>query len=58
MNNDKVLYDFADIESYNPDQLHFPYANDDCSYYDPFGNYVGNWALEWQVTHTEGVNLS
>lgn len=56
VNNDKVLYDFADIESYNPDQLHFPYANDDCSYYDPFGNYVGNWALEWQGTHTEGVD--
>lgn len=56
LNNDKVLYDFADIESYNPDQVYFQYANDDCSYYDPFGNYLGNWALEWQATHTEGVD--
>lgn len=54
--NNKILYDFADIESYNPDMTHFPYSNDDCSYYDASGNYLGNWALEWQNTHQEGVD--
>lgn len=54
--NNKILYDFADIESYNPDMTHFPYSNDDCSYYDAAGNYLGNWALEWQDTHQEGVD--
>jgi hypothetical protein len=36
-NNNKILFDFADIESYDPDGN---YYNDD---YDG-----GNWALEWQ----------
>jgi hypothetical protein len=50
--NGKVLYDFADIESYNPDGLYFgdKYANDACDYTD------GNWAIEWQNTHREGVD--
>ena len=53
--NKKILYDFADIESYNPDKTYFPYASDDCSYYSASGTLLGNWATEWQNTHT--VNL-
>ncbi|MEE4310298.1 MAG: T9SS type A sorting domain-containing protein, partial [candidate division KSB1 bacterium] len=50
--NDKVLYDFYDIECYDPDGNYFGdrYVNDDCSYDG------GNWALEWQNAHTEGVD--
>ena len=51
--NNKILYDFADIESYNPDKTFFQYAGDDCSYYSPTGTLLGNWATEWQNTHTE-----
>ena len=50
--NDKVLYDFYDIECYDPDNSYFgdQYVNDDCSYTG------GNWATEWQDTHVEGVD--
>jgi len=52
----KILYDFADIESYNPDGTFFEFAGDDCSYYDVEGNYLGNWAEEWRNTHAENVD--
>jgi autotransporter-associated beta strand protein len=51
--NDKILYDFADIESYDPDGLTNYMAlnaNDNCDYSG------GNWALQWQATHTSGVD--
>jgi len=52
--NNKILYDFADIESYNPDGLYFgdKLVNDGC-YYDGNGDGVreGNWAIEWQNSH-------
>ncbi len=55
--NDKVLYDFADIERYDPDGIYFEFANDDCGYYDGAGGtLLGNWATEWQNSHTEGVD--
>ncbi len=56
--NNKVLYDFADIESHNPDGVYFAYPNDDCSYYaSPSGTTsLGNWASEWQGSHTENVD--
>jgi hypothetical protein len=53
--HDKILYDFADIESYDPDNVHFPYVNDNCDYRDANGNYLGNWAEEWQNMHILGV---
>ncbi len=59
--NDKILYDFADIETYNPDGVYFgnKYPDDDCSY-DPDGalprNGSGNWAIEWQNSHTLNVD--
>lgn len=59
--NNKILYDFADIESYNPDGTYFgDKLPDDCCDYDSDGalprSVTGNWAVEWQNTHTEGVD--
>lgn len=54
--NGKVLYDFADIESYDPDGIHYEYAHDSCDYYDENGTLLGNWATEWQNSHTVGVD--
>lgn len=50
--NDKVLYDFYHIECYDPDGTYFgdQFVSDDCSYTG------GNWAIEWQDSHTEGVD--
>jgi hypothetical protein len=52
--NNKILYDFADIESYDPDGL-VNYmalnANDNCDY---DGGH--NWALDWQASHTINVD--
>ncbi|MBN1199500.1 MAG: SGNH/GDSL hydrolase family protein [Bacteroidales bacterium] len=47
--NNKILFDFADIESYNPDAQFFDFATDNCDYYsDPSGTQLlGNWADEW-----------
>lgn len=55
--NDKVLYDFADIEMYDPDGTYFEYPHDNCDYYSSTsGVKLGNWATEWQNSHTEGVD--
>jgi hypothetical protein len=54
--NNKILYDFADIESYNPDKTFFQYSSDDCSYYSAAGTLLGNWATEWQSSHTVNVD--
>lgn len=45
--NNKILFDFADIESYDPDGDYYldREANDNCDYYD--GSRWRNWALEW-----------
>ncbi len=53
--NNKILFDFADIESYNPDGEYFgdKNVNDNCDWNN--GTHSGNWALDWQATHTEGV---
>ena len=50
--NRKILYDFEDIESYDPDGVDFGDRNptDNCDYTG------GNWALEWQGSHAEGVD--
>ena len=52
--NKKILYDFADIESYNPDGAYFgdKIPNDNCDYdSDNNGSRDGNWAIEWQNAH-------
>jgi hypothetical protein len=55
--NGKILYDFADIESYNPDGEYFgDKLVDDACNYDSNGDGTrdGNWALEWQEANPEG----
>lgn len=58
--NNKVLYDFADIESYDPDtgeNYMVLSANDRCLYdTDGNGSRDKNWAVDWQNTHTRGVD--
>jgi len=50
--NDKILYDFEDIESYDPDGAYFGDKNvTDSGAYNG-----GNWAIEWQDSHTQGVD--
>lgn len=58
--NRKILYDFADIESYDPDgNINYMLlnANDGC-YYDSDGNGSrdANWAVDWQNSHTVNVD--
>lgn len=58
--NEKYLYDFASIERYDPDGNYFEYVHDNCRYYSQAGGeqstILGNWATEWQSSHTEGVD--
>ncbi len=58
-NNNKILYDFADIESYDPDGSYYldKLANDNCDY-DNNGDSVRdrNWATVWQNAHTVNVD--
>lgn len=57
--NNKILYDFADIESYNPDGVYFGDKKpDDACNYDSNGDGTpdSNWAIEWQNEHTQGVD--
>jgi len=59
-NNGKILYDFADIESYDPDGLvnyMTLFANDNCDYdSDDNGSLDANWAINWQNSHTLTVD--
>lgn len=50
--NSHWLYDFADIESYDPDGNEYlsKGANDNCDYQGR------NWARQWQASHQEGVD--
>ncbi len=55
--NDKVLFDFNDIEHYNPDGDYFSFVHDNCNYYATNGGaLLGNWATEWQNSHTQDVD--
>ncbi len=58
--NNRILYDFADIESYDPDALvnYMELIGDDECDYDSDGNGSRdrNWAREWQTSHTLGVD--
>ncbi len=55
--SNRVLYDFNDIEHYNPDGTYFEFVGDDCGVYNGAGGTaIGNWATEWQATHTEGMD--
>jgi PKD repeat protein len=52
--HNKILYDFADIESYDPDGAYFgdKLVNDNCDY-DSNGDGLRdrNWAIDWQNAH-------
>lgn len=54
--NNKVLYDFADIESYDPDGTFYEFPHDNCDYYSSVGTCLGNWAQAWQASHVENVD--
>jgi hypothetical protein len=58
--NKKILFDFADIESYDPaGQVNYMelFANDSCDYdSDNNGSLDKNWAIDWQNTHTENAD--
>ena len=57
LKNNKILYDFADIESYDPNgETNYMklFANDNCDYVTT-ENGNRNWAIDWQESHTEGV---
>jgi len=58
--NHKILFDFNDIECYDPDQLVYYMAldaNDNCDYdSDGNGSLDKNWATDWQNSHTENVD--
>ena len=49
--NNKILYDFADIESYDPDGNYYYnlHADDHCNYID--NEIERNWADEWCANH-------
>ncbi len=59
INNNKILFDFADIESHDPNGNYYldKLANDACDY-DSDGDLSRdkNWATDWQNSHTEGVD--
>jgi hypothetical protein len=57
--NNKILFDFADIESYNPDGVYFgdKKPDDACQYdSDNNGSLDKNWATEWQNAHVKGTD--
>ena len=55
--NGKVLYDFADIDSHDPDGVYYPFPDDDCDYYaSRTGAKLGNWATAWQNSHTVNID--
>ncbi len=60
--NNKALYDFYDVELYDPDGSYYgdKYVLDSC-YYDGNGNGnpwddSTNWALEWSGSHTQNLD--
>jgi len=52
--NNKILYDFADIESYDPDGTYYldKGADDGCNY----NGSLNNWAIDWQNRHRKGID--
>ena len=53
----RVLYDFNDIERWDPDGTYYEFVDDACTNYDGAGGaVVGNWATNWQGTHAQGVD--
>jgi len=58
-NNDRWLFDFADFDRHDPDGNYYEFVHDNCNYFSSVAdsaNPLGNWALEWQTEHEEGVD--
>jgi len=57
--HNRILFDFADIESYDPDDNYFldDFCGDDCSYNDE-GIADGKWATEWITDKVEMTSVS
>lgn len=54
--NNKILYDFTDIESYDPDGVFYAdrRANDNCDYdSNGDGTVDANWAISWENANPE-----
>jgi hypothetical protein len=59
IDSNKVLYDFNDIESYDPDGVYYgdKKVNDACDYdSDGDGSRDKNWAVDWQNSHTKDTD--
>ncbi len=55
--NNKALYDYADIESHDPDGKFHEFSHDNCDCFSGVkGKKLGNWAEQWQARHKEGVD--
>jgi hypothetical protein len=57
--NNKVLFDFYDIELYDPDGNYYGNkdVNDNCDYdSDGNGSLDKNWATDWQNSHTQNTD--
>ncbi len=57
--NNKILFDFADIESYDPDGNYYlnKGADDACNYDSDGDGYIdANWAQQWQGSHEKWVD--
>ena len=53
--HNRVLYDFADIESYDPDgNGYFALGANDGCYYQTTAGATRNWAQDWQASHLKG----
>jgi len=59
IDNNKVLYDFYDIELYDPDGIYYgDKATLDTLWYDSDGNGSRdkNWGQDWQAAHTQNMD--
>ena len=59
LENGKVLYDFYDIELYDPDGSYYgnKAVTDNCDYdSDGNGTLDSNWAIDWQGAHPQDVD--
>ncbi len=57
LDHHKILYDFYDIESYDPSGNYYPYVDENCEYYSSANDTTadGNWAIVWQNKYTKYV---
>ena len=55
--DDRILYDFNDVEHHDPDGTFYEFVTDDCSVYAGAGGAaIGNWAIAWQTSHVQNVD--